>query len=146
LQAVLRRHLATAGAVELACKEQKGKTHRQMVSALVSAYLEAKLSNAKTSVALYSVSSDVDGVTIAQDMGSRLNKAIARMLASSCESLITGPELVASMLQGAMVGVIRSLLESGNLQQSLENVRRELTTLGCGYLSASGAFAKDAAV
>ena len=56
LQAALKRHLAeVAEAVELVCAEQKGRTHRQMVDALVTAFLHAKLKDAKTSVALYSV-------------------------------------------------------------------------------------------
>ena len=80
LQAVLRRHLAeVADAVELVCKEQKGRTLRQMVTALITAFLEAKMRDAKTSVALYSVSSDVDGARI----GSRWESGSTRRL-SEC--------------------------------------------------------------
>ena len=57
LQAVLKRHLATiADAIELTCEEQKGNTPRQMATALIIAFLEAKMRDTKTSVALYSVS------------------------------------------------------------------------------------------
>src|SRR5215468_4995189 len=46
LQAALRRHLnGVSEIVERACREQHGNTHRQMVIALVSAYLEAKMRN-----------------------------------------------------------------------------------------------------
>src|SRR5437868_10323213 len=70
LQAALKRHLAeVADAVELVCMEQKERTLRQMVTALITAFLEAKMRDAKTSVALYSVSSDVDGAKIVQQMG-----------------------------------------------------------------------------
>ena len=146
LQAALRRHLnGVAEIVERTCREQQGQTHRQMVTALVSAYLEAKMRNPKTSVALYSVGSDVDGATIAQEMGIRLNRAIVRMLTSSSDPLAADPELVATMLQGAMVGVIRSWLECGGPGEQCEAVRRELITLGCAYLSATGFLAQDAA-
>jgi AcrR family transcriptional regulator len=147
LQAALRRHLnGVAEIVEHTCREQHGQTHRQMVTALVSAYLEAKMRNPTTSVALYSVGSDVDGATIAQEMGTRLNRAVVRMLTSSSDPLAADPELVATMLQGAMVGVIRSWLESGGPGERCEAVRRELVTLGCAYLSAAGVVARDAAV
>src|SRR5437879_8208086 len=63
LQAVLKRHLGeVTEMVELVCEEQRGRTLRQMVTAVISAFLEAKMKYAKTSVALYSVSSDGDGV------------------------------------------------------------------------------------
>ena len=140
LQATLKRHLnGVAGTVELVCRESRGATHRQMVTALVTAFLKAKMSNPRLSVALYSLSSDVDGKTIAREMGTRLNRAIVRMLASSSGPLAADPELAASMLQGAMVGVIRGLLESGNPDNQLESVRRELITLGCAYLDAAAA-------
>src|SRR5229473_6949821 len=62
LQAVLKRHLdEVTSAVQLTCKEQEGATLRQMATALVTAFFEAKMKNPQTSVALYSVSSDVDG-------------------------------------------------------------------------------------
>jgi hypothetical protein len=65
--------------------------------------------DAKTSVALSSVSSDIDGAKIEQQMGIRFNEAIVRMLKSSREPVATDPQLVAStILQGMMVGVSRS--------------------------------------
>ena len=147
LQAALRRHLAEIyAAAERVCRQQKGKTHREMVAALVSGFLEAKTKDPKTSLALYSVSSDVGGVRISREMGVRFHQAIVRMLASSSEPLSADPQMVAFMLQSALVGVIRSLLESGNLEDRLEAVRRELITLGCAYLSAGGSLAREAAV
>jgi AcrR family transcriptional regulator len=137
LQAVLRRHMdEVTNAIELVCKEQRGGTLRQMVTALITAFLEAKMRDAKTSVALYSVSSDVDGARIVQQMGLRSNKAIVRMLATSCESLTTDPQLVASMLQGAMVGVSRRMLELSAPEEQFDSLRRELIFLACAYVDA----------
>jgi AcrR family transcriptional regulator len=140
LQAALKRHLnEVTDAVELVCQEQKGKTLSQMATALITAFLKAKMRDAKTSVALYSVSSDVDAAKIVQQIGSRSNKAIVGMLATACEPLSRDPQLVASMLQSAMVGVSRRLLESSAPEKQFETVRQELIFLASAYLKACSA-------
>jgi AcrR family transcriptional regulator len=137
LQAALKRHLAeVTDAVELVCKDQRGRTLRQMVTALITAFLQAKMKDAKASVALYAVGSDVDGAKIAQQMGIRTNKAIVRMLTTACEPLTTDPQLVASMLQAAMFGVSRRMLESDAPEKELDTLRRELIFVACAYLDA----------
>jgi AcrR family transcriptional regulator len=143
LQAVLRRHLgAVTEAVELVCEKQRGGTLRQMVTALIDAFLEAKMKDPKTSAALYAVSSDVDGVKIGQQMGVRSNRAIVRMLESASDPLGADPELVASVLQGAMVGVSRRMLESGAQEKQFEGLRRELIVMACAYVEACSAQAR----
>jgi AcrR family transcriptional regulator len=140
LQAALRRHLdEVTDAIELVCKGQEGRTLREMVTALITAFLEAKMRDAKTSVALYSVGSDVDGAKIARQMGVRSNKAIVRMLASASEPLTVEPQLVASMLQGAMVGISRRILESGAAEKEYDSLRGELIFLACAYVDACSA-------
>ncbi|MGB6303024.1 MAG: TetR/AcrR family transcriptional regulator [Acidobacteriaceae bacterium] len=137
LQAALRRHMVeVAEAVELVCDEQRGARLEPMVTAVITAFLTAKMKNAKTSVALYSVSADVDGAKIVQQMGTRINQAILRMLGSSCESLATDPQLVASMLQGMMAGVSRRMLESSAPEKQFEILRQELIFAACAYVDA----------
>jgi AcrR family transcriptional regulator len=137
LQAALKHHLEeVTAAVELVCEEQQGRTLREMVTALITAFLEAKMRDAKTSVVLYSVSSDVDGAKIAQQMGVRSNEAIARMLATASEPLTVDPQLVASMLQGTMFGVSRRMLESGAAEKQFVSLRGELVFLACAYVDA----------
>ena len=120
LQAALKRHMdRVRDAVELVCREQEGRTLHEMVTVLITEFLQAKMKDAKTSVALYSVSSDVDGAKIVQEIGARLNKAIARMLTTASEPLTTDPHLVASLLQDAMGGVIRRILESSAPEREL---------------------------
>ena len=144
LQAVLKRHLgAVTDAVGLVCKQQQGETLQKMATTLVTAFLHAKMRDAKTSVALYSVSSDVDGAKIVQQMGTRFNEAIVRMLATAREPLTTDPQLVASMLEGMMVGVSRRMLESGAPDKQLDAFRRELIFVACAYLDACSARAPD---
>src|SRR3979411_600394 len=70
LKAALKRHMdEVTEAIELVCHEHKGHSLEQMATALMTAFLEAKMRNAKTSVALYAVSSDIDGAKISQEMG-----------------------------------------------------------------------------
>jgi AcrR family transcriptional regulator len=137
LQASLKRHLdEVTEAVERVCREQMANTLQHMATALVTAFLEAKLKDAKTSVALYAVSSDVDGAKIVQQMGVRSNRAIVGMLASACEPLTKDPQLVASILQGAMAGVSRRLLECSSPEKQFESFRQELIVLAGAYLHA----------
>jgi AcrR family transcriptional regulator len=140
LQAALKRHLdLVTVAVERVCREQTGKTLQGMASALINTFLEAKMKDGKASVALYSVSSDVDGAKIAQQMGVRANEAIVTMLASARESLAKDPQLVTSMLLSAMAGVSRRLLESRAPEKEFDTLRQELVFLVSSYLEACSA-------
>ena len=137
LQAALKRHLdEVTEAMERVCREQEGRPLQQMATALINAFLEAKMRDAKTSVALYSVSSDVDGAKIVQQMGVRSNKAIVGMLSTARQPLTKDPQLVASMMQSAMVGVSRRLLESASSEKQFETFRQELIFFVCAYLQA----------
>jgi AcrR family transcriptional regulator len=140
LQAALKRHLTeVTEAVELVCHEQTGHSLEKMVTALISAFLQAKMRDAKTSVALYSVSSDVDGAKIVQQMGTRFNKAVVGMLKTAAEPLTTDPQLVASMLQAVMVGVSRRMLESSAPEKHFDTLRQELIVLARAYLTTCSA-------
>jgi len=137
LRAVLRRHLEEVGAVlETACREQAGASPETMATALVTSFLNAKMKDVRASVALYSVSSDVDGAQIVREMSQKANRAIAAMLASATDGLTSDPELVASMLRATMAGVSRRLLESASPELEFERVRDELVILVCAYLRA----------
>lgn len=137
LQAALKRHLdEVAGVVERVCREQRTNSPRHMASALINAFLEAKMRDAKASVAFYSVSSDVDGARVARQVAVRINKAVVEMLATSREPLTKDPQLVAAMLQGAMAGVSRTLLESPAPEKQFEPLRQELIVFVTAYLEA----------
>jgi AcrR family transcriptional regulator len=144
LKAALKRHMdEVSAALERACREQKGHTLAQMVTALINAFLEAKMKNVKTSVALYSVSSDVDGAAVVKQVGIRMTAAIVELLATAREPLKKDPRLVAAMLQGAMAGVSRRLLESDSPQDDFDALRQELIFFACAYLEACSARASS---
>ena len=137
LQAALKRHLdEVTNAVERVAREQKGNTLEQMATAVITAFLNAKMQDAKTSIALYSVSSDVDGAKMAHRAGLRANKAIIGMLASASKPLTKDPQLVAEMLQGSMGGVSRRLLESDAPEKQFNALRDELIFVVKSYLQA----------
>ena len=137
LQAALKRHLdEVASAVERVCLEHKGKHLSHMATALINAFLEAKMRKAKTSVVMYSISSDVDGARTVQEMGARSHKAIVAMLKTASEPLTTDPQLVADMMQSAMAGVSKRLLEVDAPEKHFESLRRELVFFVCAYLEA----------
>ena len=76
LKAALKRHMdEVTEAIELVCHEQKGHSLEQMATALMTTFLEAKMRDAKTSVALYAVSSDVDGAKIVQEIGNQVQQS-----------------------------------------------------------------------
>lgn len=137
LQAVLKRHFGEiTDAVEAVCHEQRGRSLSQMATALVTAFLAAKMKDVNTSLALYSVGGDVGAEKIVRQVGIRTSKAVAEMLETSHEQLTEDPRLIASMLQGTMAGVSRRLLESRSPEKEVETFRRELIVLACAYLNA----------
>ena len=137
LQAALRNHLeSVAEALEQVCQEERGNPLPQMVTRIVNTFLEAKMKDLKTSLALYSVSSDVDGLRIAKEAGARVNKAILSMLATAPQPLGKDPQLVASMIQGAMGGVSRRLLESPSPEKQYQPFSEELVLMIRAYLAA----------
>jgi Tetracyclin repressor-like, C-terminal domain len=107
-----------------------------MVTRVVNTFLDAKMKDLKTSIALYSVSSDVDGSKIAKEMGNRMKKSIASLLTTASDPLAQDAELIASMIQGAMTGVSKQLLESASPEKQYPFVRKELILRMRVYLNA----------
>jgi AcrR family transcriptional regulator len=137
LRAALQRHMAeVAEVIHSVCSEQAGAPLDAMATALATRFLDAKMKDARASVALYAVSSDIDGARIAREAGVKGTRAVAAMLATTSDQLNTDPHLAASMMQAAMAGVSRRLLESVAPEQEYEKMRDELVFLLCTYLRA----------
>ena len=138
LQAALRRHLEEITlTLEAACRAQHGRSLEEMATGVITAFLDAKMRNVKTSLAMYSVSSDVDGAKIARQTGLHSGRSIVEMLKSSPEPLTTDPQIVVEMLTSAMFGVSRRLLEAPSPEKLVEPLKQELIFMACAYLKAS---------
>jgi AcrR family transcriptional regulator len=137
LQAALRRHLeAVTNAIDRVCQEQRGHSLEEMATALITAFLDAKMNNAKASVAMYSISADVDGMKIARQIGLHSGKVVAAMFTTTSDAPLNDPDLVASMLTSAMAGISRRLLEGPSPEKHIEPLKQELIFLARAYLKA----------
>jgi len=135
LQAALRRHMdQVRSAIETVCVQHQGESLLDMGTALIFAYLAAKMQNVKASAALYAVSSDVDGAAIAKSAGQRSRRAIVDLFATAREPLTKGPEIIATAFVSALNGFSRSLLESKSPELQLDPLRDELIVLVHAYL------------
>ena len=136
LQATLERHLGQlTEAIERACQQHHGHTLREMATALVTAFLEAKLRDLKTSIAMYAVSADVDGARVVRKMQTHTHRAIVRMLNTAPQPLNTDPSLVAAMLMSTMAGASRQMLEGSMPASQRAAMGKELITLACAYVA-----------
>ena len=139
LQAALSRHLFhVADTIESTCAQQHGQSLAAMASSLITAFFAAKMQNIRTSIALYQVSASLDASRIVRQTAGRSNKAIAVMLATAAEP-IPDPELAATMIQGAMAGISRRILESPAPEKHFPAIRQETITLLTAYLQAISA-------
>jgi AcrR family transcriptional regulator len=137
LQAALRSHLDRVyGAVAIVCKQYYGEQLGTMGKELVVRFLEAKFERIDASLALYLISDDVEGATIARMMGRKSVEAIAAMLRSSSERLATDTDAAASMLFGAMAGASRRMLESEDPCSARLVLEPELRLMVVAYLQA----------
>ena len=140
LKAVLERHLdAVVEAVEQVCREQRGAALAGMGRALVTAFMTAKMKHARSSAAMYAVSSDFDGAKIRQRMSMRVNKAIVSLLLSAPTPFERDVQVAASVLQGALAGVSQRLLESPAPEKHVDGMREEMIVFAIAYLEAGAA-------
>lgn len=137
LAAVLERHLdGITSAVEKACSEQRGRPVSQMASALVTAFVTAKLRDSRESKALYAVAEGRGGARLVARMYKRMVAAVATMLADAPDARFDDPTMTATIALGALVGPVRALLE-GHLPAEYEaRLERQLIVLLTAFLQA----------
>ena len=135
LQACLQRHMdEVCQAVEQVCKQHRSDGLLQMATALIAAYLAAKMRDVKTSAALYAVSSDVDGAGVVKVVSARVLRALVGMFSTAREGLTKDPEVVASVVLAALNGIARRVLEARSPEREVDRLRKELTVLIHAYL------------
>jgi len=137
LRAVLEQHLeGVAATVERACRAHHGQPTGAMASALVIAFLAAKLGDRNQARALYAVSEERGGAAIAARMRSRLVASVAAMLATAPDAAFDDPAIMAFIALGSLVGPVQAVLK-GPAEAGLEaRLQDELIRLVTAYLHA----------
>jgi AcrR family transcriptional regulator len=140
LLAVLKQHLGmVADSVVHAARTSKGLPQRDVVAAVVSAFVSAKFSDAKSSRVLYGVSAELGGPAVVRGSAERARHALEAALADAPDSGDAGVagdlQIVSSMLISMMIGPVQHALEAGNAAPPPEVLSRELTTAMLGYLT-----------
>ena len=138
LQEALRRHLdRIADAMETACARVHGEPLSVMADTIAHAWTYVKFHNLDASIALYSVSDDIEGRTIAKTLRTRVTGTMAAAFRTAPDSTIGQPELVAGTLLGALSGISRDLLETTATAPDRLRIGRELNQLVRAYLTAN---------
>ena len=108
---MLRAHLTRiTEAFEAACTAHRGLPLCDMITAAASAFFDAKMIEPRVALALYSVSSDVDGLGITEDLRLRNESAFEQLLLSAPEKLRVDSSLAAFTMQSTMIGISRRIL------------------------------------
>ena len=137
LRTALKLHVEEIlSGVEQVCLAQRGHPVEEMAEALAVAFLAVKMRDPKKSRALYAVSSDVEGSKVAAGAVARVNNAIVELLRSAPEVLATELRLMATVLQSAIAGVKRQLLESDTPEADFKVMQRELVLVVRNYVRA----------
>ena len=135
LQATLRRHMDhVLRAVEAVSKTKQNLSIFDQTTALIDAYLEAKLNDVNNSASLYAIATDVDGMRIAKNVANRAFRHITALFATATERLTCTPDFLASMVLAPISGVTRHMLEDKATQKELPKIREHLITMTHAYL------------
>jgi len=138
LFAVLEHHLGkVAEAVEAACEQARHKPLADMTKQVVEAFVDVKIERADISVALYQVSADIGGPVLLKQMTQRLRKSIEAMLSTAPDLEFHPDRFAIEMMQAAMSGAMRSVLEAGGSPMMMRKLREHLVLLCQSYLAAA---------
>jgi AcrR family transcriptional regulator len=139
LTAALERHLnAVVTAVEKACNTAKGQPVQAMATSLVTAFVDAKLSAADASKALYAVASELGSADVVARMTQRSQLALCDMLATTADARFDDLRVVSYMLSTALVGPIQGLLHSAAPPAFAEQVKAQSILMTVAYLQQAG--------
>jgi len=135
LAAILEKHLdGVAGAVEHACREHRGKPVSRMASALVTAFLAAKLHDSGKSKALYAIAEERGGAVLVARLRTRIVAAATAMLASAPDARFDDPAMIATIALAALAGPVQTLLEENAPPEFGACLEKELISLMTAYL------------
>ncbi len=137
LFAVLERHmLRTVTAVEEACAANHLQPLSVMVHALVNRFIDAKLLDRDTSVALYRIAAEAGGDLIVKRTRKRYEAAITGMMQTARLPASADVPFMVHVIYLTMAGTIRGHLESNAPSRTTLKLREHLTTLLLAYCQA----------
>ncbi len=137
LFAVLDRHmLRTATAVEEACARCYFQPLEVMVQELVNRFIDAKLVDRDTSVALYRIAGEVGGSVIVDRTRKRYEDAITAMLQTAKLPASADVKFMAHMIYLTMGGTLRGHLEGDAPARMTKKLREHLAKLTLAYCRA----------
>jgi AcrR family transcriptional regulator len=140
LFAVLENHLnKIAAKVEAACENARHQPLAEMIQQMVEAFCDAKMERADISVALYRISADVGGSTLAKRVTLRSQKAVQAMLDTAPDTKSPPDKFAVEIMLSAMAGTMRSLLEAGPSPATVRKAREHLVLLCQSYMAAAAA-------
>lgn len=135
LAAILERHLEqVVQAVERVGAQHRSRPLDEAVSAIVQAFIDAKMARPDVSKALYSVAADVGGADIVARKSMRAQAMLCELMTTSDQVQIDDAPMVSLVVLGAVVGPLQALLEVDAPPFVVEQVRAHLSQLALAYL------------
>ncbi|MFN3687467.1 TetR/AcrR family transcriptional regulator [Salinarimonas sp.] len=125
--------------VEEACLAQHGRSTREMVEALVTAYWDAKTERIDVTRALYASAVELDNEALIGAFAARMDAATMAMLRSAPTANYTDLELVNVTLLSVVFGTVRNVFERNLPPSEQIAIREQLTAMCLSYLESSGA-------
>ena len=134
LFAVLERHmLLSAKAVEDACAANHFQPLEVMLHELVNRFLDAKLTDRDTAVALYRIAGETGGSLLVDRIRKRYEAAMTAMLQTANLPQSADVPFMAHMIFLTMAGTIRGHLESNASPRTTRKLREHLAKLVVAY-------------
>lgn len=128
---------AVAVAMEEATARLAGKQLISIADGLAKAWLDAKTEDIVGSRAIYGIAAEFDIVEMTRKESKRLERAVARLLATARDARFEQPQVVAFALLAVMGGAVRTVLERGAEDAELAVLRTELPRVCRAYLASS---------
>ncbi len=141
LFALLDAHMTKGSeAVEVACKEARGKPLADMLNHVVQRFIDAKLVRADISTALYRISTDIGGPALVKRTVDRSRKALESVIQTAPDISQPPDQFAVEMILSAMSGALRSVLEAGASPAMVAKLRIHLVLLCQTYMVAQTTF------
>ena len=137
LLALLERHmLRTAKVVEDVCAANHFQPLEVMVHELVNRFIDAKLTDRDTSVALYRIAAEMGGDLIVDRTRERFQAAMTAMLRTGKLPISADVPFMVHVIYLTMAGTLRGHLESNAPSRTTNKLREHLARLLLAYCRA----------